>query len=185
MDTQRLGRIPQAMSQAVSPARAEAHAGPCPVCDGEPRVLLVMRHPTMLRLTRDLLDREFGCWLRTEMQAGEMLAEILDRETPDLMIIDERDFPACCRDTLERYPRDRVIVIGPEPDPGYRAAAIANGAGAWLPRERVGDDLAGEMRRLLGCVHDPCPPGHRASRGPRHLASRLMAAPAPGGPPSD
>lgn len=33
---------------------------PCPVCDGEPRVLLVMSHPEMLHLTRELLRHQFG-----------------------------------------------------------------------------------------------------------------------------
>lgn len=152
---------------------AEPTAAPCPVCDGEPRVLLVMRHPTMLRFTRELLEREFGCWVATEVGAGEALARTLDRLTPDLMIIDAADFPACCLAALARIPRDRVIVIGPEPDPSYRAAALANGAGAWLPRDGVGEELSREMRRVLGCIHDPCPPGHRppGHQPPGHLAS--------------
>lgn len=49
-----------------------------------------------------------------------------------------------------------MVVIGPEPDPGYQA--LANGAGAWIPRELVGEGLGPAMRTILGCVHDPCPP---------------------------
>lgn len=51
-----------------------------------------------------------------------------------------------------------MVVIGPEPDPGYQAQALANGAGAWIPRELVGEGLGPVMRTILGCVHDPCPP---------------------------
>lgn len=149
--------------------------GPCPVCDGQPRVLVVMRHPTMLRFTRELLDREFRCWLATELGVGQQLADTLDRMTPDLMIIDAADFPSCCLAALARIPRQRVIVIGPEPDPSYRAAALANGAGAWISRDRVGEELAQEMRTILGCIHDPCPPAHRPPR-PRSSMSRDDAA---------
>jgi hypothetical protein len=131
----------------------------CPVCDGHPRVLVVMRHPAMLRFTRELLEREYGCWVATEVRSGERLAAVLDRVTPDLLVIDAADFPVCCRTALAHIGSDRVIVIGPEPDPAYRAAALGNGAAAWIPRERVGDDLGAEMRRVLGCLHDPCPPG--------------------------
>jgi DNA-binding NarL/FixJ family response regulator len=133
--------------------------GSCPVCDGEPRVLVVMRHPTMRLLTRELLEREFNCWVATEAHTDETLTGALDRISPDLMIIDAGEFPSCCPAALEHIHHDRVIVIGPEPDPSYEAAALSHGAGAWLARDRVGEDLAGEMRRILGCVHDPCPPG--------------------------
>ncbi len=137
---------------------------PCPVCDGTPRVLIVMRHPAMLRLTRELLEREFGCWVATEARSGPRVARLFQRHAPDLVVIDAADFPACCLGALAGFPRARVIVIGPEPDASYRAAALSNGAGAWLPRERVGEDLGRELRRVLGCVHDPCPPGRVVAR---------------------
>ena len=130
----------------------------------------------MLRFTRELLEREFGCWVATEIQTGDVLARTLDRITPDLMIIDAAAFPSCCRAALSHIAPDRVIVIGPEPDPSYRAAALANGAGGWLARDRVGEELAREMRQVLGCVHDPCPPedcnGHRGSSRMRESALR-------------
>ena len=145
----------------------------CPVCDGHPRVLVVMRHPAMLRFTRELLEREYGCWVATEVRAGETLAAVVDRVTPDLLVIDAADFPRCCRTALAHIAGCRVIVIGPEPDPAYRVAALTNGAAAWIPRDRVGDDLGAEMRRVLGCLHDPCPP--EASSSPRPGAVLLDA----------
>jgi DNA-binding NarL/FixJ family response regulator len=145
---------------------------PCPVCDGEPRVLVVMRHPAMLRFTRQLLERECGCWVATEVRSGPSLARALDELTPDLLVIDAADFPACCLAALDHIPRGRVIVIGPELDEAYRAVAVANGAGGWLAREEVADKLSGEMRRVLGCRHAPCPPGEfRPSPAPRTAAA--------------
>ena len=130
----------------------------CPVCDGEPRVLVAIRHPGMRHLTGDLLAREYHCWVARDLAADEPLADALVASHPDLVVVDTADFPDCCLDTLQGFPRARVVVIGPEPDPGYQAQALANGAGAWIPRERVGEDLGPAMRAILGCVHDPCPP---------------------------
>jgi DNA-binding NarL/FixJ family response regulator len=154
-----------------TPEAAEGVA-PCPVCDGEPRVLVVMRHPAMLRFTRQLLERECGCWVATEVRSGPSLARALDELTPDLLVIDAADFPSCCLAALDHIPRERVIVIGPELDKAYRSVALANGAAGWLAREEVADKLSGEMRRVLGCRHDPCPPGElRSSPVPRTSAA--------------
>ena len=135
---------------ALRPPEACDSVESCPVCDGEPRVLVVMRHPTMLRLTRELLERECGCWVATEADSGPSLASTLDELTPDLLVIDAADFPACCLAALDHIPRGRVIVIGPELDRAYRDMALANGAGGWLAREEIADKLGREMRRVLG-----------------------------------
>ena len=134
----------------------------CPVCDGTPRVLVAIRHPAMRTYTRELLQREYGCWVATEVNTGE-LSEAIARHQPDLIVADTGDFPACCRRALEAFPRERVIVIGPEPDLSYRHAALAQGAGGWISRDRVGEELGSEMRRMLGCIHGPCPAGASAA----------------------
>jgi DNA-binding NarL/FixJ family response regulator len=156
--------IPDEMT--TPPARRDTDAvPPCPVCDGTPRVLVAIRHPAMRRYTRDLLQREYHCWVATEAADGQPLAEALSgalqHSAPDLLVVDTGEFPACCRAIVERFGCGRVIVIGPEPDPSYRNAALAAGAAACIPRERVADELGPAMRRALGCLHDPCPPGER------------------------
>lgn len=144
---------------ALPPAAASIEA--CPVCDGNPRVLVAIRHPAMRRFTRELLERDHGCWVATAAGLEEPLELALARSHPDLLVVDAADFPNCCRAALERFPSDRVIVVGPEPDQSYRHAALAAGAGGWLPRERVDQDLGRAMRAALGCHHDPCPSGAR------------------------
>lgn len=136
---------------------------PCPICHGHPHVLIAMRHPVMLRLTRELLEREFACWVITEARTGSALAHALERSHPDLMVIDAGDFPSSCVAALAVIPRHRVIVVGPEPDPAYRAAALRNGAGAWLSRDRMVEDLGTAMRDTLGCQHKSCPAEATAS----------------------
>lgn len=130
----------------------------CPVCDGLPRVLVAIRHPGMRRLTADLLASKYHCWVARDLPHGEGLAGMLAAQNPDLVVVDAADFPECCRRDLNRFPASRVVVIAPEPDPGYGAHALTNGAGAWIPRERVGEELGPAMRSILGCIHDPCPP---------------------------
>lgn len=126
----------------------------CAVCAGAPRVLVAIRHPTMCRYTAELLARECGCWAATETGGSEMLTDALLRVHPDLLVVDDGDFPACCRTALESFPPERVVVVGREPDPSYRSAALHEGAGAWVARDRMADDLVPAMRAALGCRHD-------------------------------
>lgn len=139
------------------PATPDPDTG-CPVCDGSPRVLVAIRHRGMRRLTADLLAREYNCWTGAEAVPGHGLAARIGRDRPDLVVVDDADFPGCLAAAPAGFPARRVVVIAPEPDPGYRAHALGNGAGAWIPRERVSDELGPAMRRILGCRHDPCPP---------------------------
>lgn len=149
--------------------------GECPVCDATPVVLVALRHPVMRRWTEELLAAEHGCWEVVQMAAGELLVDAIGRIRPDLVVVDESDFPSCCRVALDRMPPGRVMVVGPEPDAGYRSLAMANGAGGWVSRDHVGDQLSAAMRDTLGCRHDPCPPGGspalRSARRERESAS--------------
>ncbi len=63
---------------ALKPSNSSQSVGLCPVCEGEPRVLVVLAHPVMLRFPRDLLEREAGCWVATEAHSGPALARALD-----------------------------------------------------------------------------------------------------------
>ena len=116
-----------------------------------------MHHKAMARYIRELLVREHDCWTGTAIVTGEPLEAAIGRVEPDLVIVDAADFPACCRRTLASVRPDQVLVIGPEPDASYAAAAFARGAGGWVAREDVGDGLGPALRMVLGCTHDPCP----------------------------
>ena len=134
---------------------------PCAACDGTPRVLVAVRHPVMRHYAAELLTRECGCWASSDVDAGEMLPDAIDRFRPELLVVDAGDFPACCQAAIDAFPLDRVVVIGPEPDPSYGAAALANGAAACVTRDNVGEELVPTMRTILGCRHDHCPPHAR------------------------
>lgn len=130
----------------------------CPVCDASPVVLVAIRHPMMRRWTDELLEAEHGCWTVVQPRRGELLVDAIARTRPELVVVDSVDFPGCCRAALDALPRERVIVIGPEPDAAYRSRALAQGAGGWVCRDDVAEELSVGMRAALGCSHDPCPP---------------------------
>ncbi len=105
----------------------------------------------------DLLEREHGCWVSCPIARREDLLAAVETERPALIVVDACDFPSCCRELLVAFPAERIVVIGPEPDAGYRSAAMRGGAGGWLPRDDLGD-LSAVLRHALGCTHGPCPP---------------------------
>lgn len=132
--------------------------GACPVCSGTPVVLLSVAHPAARQLTVELLEREHGCWRVRALQDPRTLARDIAGAVPDLVVIDAADFALCCRGVLEGFPPARVVVVGPEPDAAYERAAQRAGAGAWVARDRVAEELSDCMRLALGCTHGPCPP---------------------------
>lgn len=71
----------------------------------------------------------------------------------DLVLVDTGDFGACCEELPGQLSPERVVVIGPEPDPAYRQAALARGAGGWLCRDNVGEKLSAALHDALGCTH--------------------------------
>ena len=140
----------------------------CRVCTGAPSVVVVVAHRAVRHLIIALLERDQARWqLRAVADEADLAATIAAAE-PDLVIVDAGDFARCCRDALRSFPRQRVIVIGPEPDAAYQRAARRAGAGGWLPRDRLGEDLTDCMRRVLGCTHRPPspPPARLQGCGP-------------------
>ena len=129
----------------------------CPVCAETPTVLVVMSHSKVRDLTVELLEREHGCWLVQALDERGDLGRVLAEGRPDLVVMDVPDFARCCRDVLEGFPPERVVVVGPEPDPAYERAARRAGAGAWLSRDCLAENLGAGMRAALGCSHTPCP----------------------------
>lgn len=113
----------------------------------------------MRRWSEELLDAEHGCWTLASTDGTEKVADAIHRYEPVVVVVDTVDFPACCHAALNSLPPERVIVVGPEPDAAYRTAAVSLGAGGWVSRDRIGDELASAVRTALGCPRDRCPEG--------------------------
>ena len=121
-----------------------------PVAGPGPRVFVAVRHPGMASLIRDLLTAQHRAWVVTIVTGDRSLAEVVAADPPDAVIVDAADFPDCCCSGLRDFPPGRVVVVSPEPDTAYRTAALASGAGAWVAREAVGDELVPALRAMLG-----------------------------------
>jgi len=129
----------------------------CPVCTGTAAVVVAVAHDALRLLIVDLFQQDHASWHAIAVPNQRDLAGAIAAAGPDLVILDVGDFARCCRDSLQTFPRRRVIVIGPEPDVAYERAARQGGAGAWLTRDRVGEDLIVAMRGVLGCAPAPVP----------------------------
>lgn len=129
----------------------------CPVCTGTPSVVVAIAHPALRRLILDLFERDCVRWQLHAASDRRDLPAIVGAAGPDLVVLDDHEIswsPALAAVVAPQ----RVIVIGPDPDPAYERAARRAGAGAWLCRDRVGEDLIPSMRSVLGCTHDPTLP---------------------------
>lgn len=120
-------------------------------------MVVVVAHRGMRALIVDLLARDGGRWVVSTIDG---VAE-LDKQSPNirdlLLVVDTADFDACCRQLPASFPIHHVVVIGPEPDLAYRQAALRRGAGAWLSRERVAEELHDCLCSALGCACGPHP----------------------------
>lgn len=66
----------------------------------------------MRRFSLELVRREHQYWVAMEPEDGELLADALRRLEPDVLVVDDGDFPACCRPAIEAFPPSRVVVVG-------------------------------------------------------------------------
>ncbi len=118
---------------------------------GEPSVVVAVPHHAMRELIVELLNRDRDHWVVSAVgNLSELDSNALS--SPDLVIVDTADFAGCCRRLPATLALARVVVIGPEPDPAYRHAALQCGAGAWLSRERVAEELCDALRSTQACA---------------------------------
>lgn len=115
---------------------------------GTPRIVVAVAHPTMRRYLCDLIEQNCRCWLATSSPEAKVLDAALANLAPDILVVDD----LACFGDYQRWtavPTDRVIVIGPEPDNSYRAAAMDAGVGAWVSRDQVDTELVLQLERML------------------------------------
>ena len=122
-----------------------------------PCVLIAIAHPVMRRLVCELLNREQDGW--AVILLDDDLATALLAFRPDLVVLDSADLPRFGSDGLIGFPKKRIVVVGPEPDVDYRNVSAGRGAGAWVARDELADDLAPAMRRALVRWSEPLPNG--------------------------
>lgn len=125
------------------------------MCAGSPAVVVAVAHRALRHFVVELLEQDQVRWrLHAVAERGDLAAAVTSAG-PDLVVLADRDL-SWCLEVLPNFAPHRVIIIGPDPDPAYERAARRAGVGAWLPSDRVAEDLVVSMHRVLGCTHDPC-----------------------------
>jgi len=137
----------------------------CPAYDRRPRVVVAVAHHHMRALIVDLLARRQPGWAVSAVDGLAEVGAVLPRH-PDVAVVDAADFAGCCGDRLGSFPVDRIVVIGPEPDPFYRQATLDQGAGGWISRDEVCEELGSVIGVVLGCSPRPCQPPTNLPRHP-------------------
>ncbi len=128
----------------------------CAVSTRPPHVVLVVVHRAMRAFIVELLNRDLGCWTVSEIDSVSQISHDA-RLHPDLVIVDTADFATVRRQLPRTFALARVVVIGPEPDPAYRQAAVHFGAGAWLSRDCIADELCSALRSALVRAYESHP----------------------------
>ena len=118
-------------------------------------MLIAITHPVMRRLILELLNREQGSWAASLLD--DDLAPAILALRPDLVILDSADLRHFGSDGLIGFSRKQIVVVGPEPDVAYLNAALGRGAGAWVARDELADQLGPAMRRALAQRSEPIP----------------------------
>ena len=110
-----------------------------------PQVVVVVVHRMMRQFIVELLNRDHDSWAVSSVDGlADLDATTLSRA--DLVIVDTSDFLAVRHHLPAPFSVSRVVVIGPEPDPAYRRASLDGGAGGWLSRDRIAEELCNALR---------------------------------------
>lgn len=123
----------------------------CAVSSSRPHVVLVVAHRTMRALMVELLHRDHGCWTVSEIDSVSEIGHDASLH-PDLVLVDTADFATIRGQLPPTFALARVVVIGPEPDPAYRHAALHDGAGEWLSRDFIAEELCPALRSALAYI---------------------------------
>lgn len=115
--------------------------------DDRLRVHVVVEHDMMRRLLRDLLEHH-DCSVASEDSGRETPANVPLHEG-DLLVIDQDAFTHSGWRRAADKAGVLVVVVAAEDDPSSREAALAQGVHAWLPRERLGEQLGREIFRIV------------------------------------
>lgn len=98
-------------------------------------------HTALVTLLTDLAGTE----LVAAVHDPELLAETVERNRPDVVVVDDRllRHGRWTADELDA----RLIVVGVDDDPGFVARARALGAEAWVAKDRADALLPALVRR--------------------------------------
>ncbi len=118
------------------------------------RVVIADDHRLMLDGIRRALESDGGFEIVGETQDGTQVRSIVDRTSPDLVLLDVRmprmDGLACLDEIHKRYPEIKVVMLSASTSPELIAAALRRGASAYLSKSVDPTDLPSTLRQIAG-----------------------------------
>jgi two-component system, NarL family, response regulator len=123
----------------------------------KPRVVVVDDYPQVLAALGRLL-RTY-CDVVASVSSGCEAVEAVSRLRPDVLVADlmmpDMDGLEVCRRVKRLMPETAVIIISASDDPAVLAAALRDGASAFIPKHLVAETLGRTIERVLAEAHRP------------------------------
>lgn len=118
------------------------------------RVVIADDHRLMLDGIRRALEGDGSFEIVGETQDGTQVLSIVERTSPDLVLLDVRmprmDGLACLDEIRKRYPEIKVVMLSASTSPELIAAALRRGASAYLSKSVDPSDLPSTLRQVAG-----------------------------------
>jgi DNA-binding NarL/FixJ family response regulator len=122
----------------------------------KPRVVLVDDHPPVLAALGRML-RE-SCDVVASVSSGSEAIEAVSRLRPDILVADLMmpgiDGLEVCRRVKRLVPETAVVIITASDDTAVRAAALRDGASAFVPKHLAAETLGRTIARLFAETHE-------------------------------
>src|SRR5262249_52494919 len=117
------------------------------------RKLLVVDDSPMDRLLTGSLVQNFGPWTVLTAGNGVEALDVLQKETPDLVLTDlqmpEMDGLQLVREVRTRYPAVPVILMTGHGSEDIAIQALKSGAASYVPKKSLARDLAETLDQVL------------------------------------
>jgi DNA-binding NarL/FixJ family response regulator len=126
-------------------------------CERKPRVVLVDDHASVLAALGRML-RE-SCNVVASVSSGSEAVEAVRRLTPDVLVADlmmsDIDGLEVCRRVKRLVPETAVVIITASDDTVVRAAALRDGASAFVPKHLAAEILSRTIERVFAETPKP------------------------------
>jgi two-component system response regulator MprA len=99
------------------------------------------------------------CDVVASVSSGLEAVEAVSRLRPDVLVVDlmmpDIDGLEVCRRAKRLMPETEVIIITASDDPAVRAAALREGAAAFIPKQLVAETLGRTIERVFAEIQRP------------------------------
>ena len=144
--------------------------------DGSLKVLIADDHPLVLQGIRRTLEESEGIEVVGEARSGDELLALVDRRSPDLVLLDlrmpGRDGLDCIAEIKRTWPEIKTVAISACEDRASIDAALVAGASAYVVKTVTPMDIPAVVRQAsTGAVY------HTPSRAPAPVAEPASSGP--------